>query len=393
MRILFLCHRIPYPPNKGDKLRAFNILKFLSRKHTIDLFALADDRNDLKYQKDLKSLCRKVEILYLNPLMARLKSLLHFFSSEPLTLSYFQHSELKKKVEQALATERYDLIFLYSSSMAQYVLDLDGTPPKIIDFVDADSIKWLDYAKFAKFPMSMVYRSEGEKLGAYEAKVAPHFQRILMVSEGEKERGERYVKADNVVAVRNGIDLSLYEEVPVCRAENKDLLFIGGMFYFAYIDGIFYFYKNIFPHIKRASPDTCFYVVGASPARKIRKLNKDPNMRVTGFVPDVKPYLRKAAVYVVPLRMAPGIQNKILEAMAMKVPVVATPEAAAGINAVAGRDLFVEEDPAKFASRVVELLKNTDLRRQMADNARKLIEKEYNWEKNLSRLDDILGDI
>lgn len=389
MKILFLCHRIPYPPNKGDKLRAFNILKFLSEKHTVDLLTLADDRDDLRYQDDLVPYCRQVEVFYFNPLIAKAKILAHLFSSDPLTIPYFYHAGLKKKIEQAVSDEKYDLLFLFSSSMAQYVLDMDI--PKIIDFVDADSDKWIDYAKFAQFPMSAVYRSEGMKLGRYEEKIASHFKAVLVVTEHEKKLLKRRIKQDNIYEVQNGIDLTKYEGAGTFNKANKDLLFIGGMFYFAYIDGILHFYNKAFDKIKQASPDTIFHVVGADPAKKIRKLNRDRNMNVAGFVPDVKPYLQKAAVYVVPLRMAPGIQNKILEAMAMRVPVVATPAAIAGIDAVNGRDVLVEEEPEKFADAVIKLLKNPDLRLEIAHNARQFVENNYNWNKNLSRLDDILS--
>jgi sugar transferase (PEP-CTERM/EpsH1 system associated) len=391
MKILFLCHRIPYPPNKGDKLRAFNILKHLSQKHTIDLLTLADDKKDLRYQENLKSYCRQVETFYFHPFIAKLKILLYLFSSKPLTLPYFYHSKLKKRITQVISQHSYDLLFLYSSSMVQYVLNINAPPPKVIDFVDADSQKWHDYAKLAKFPKSTIYQSEGRKLGRYEGKIAPHFKAVTVVSDQEKKKLTRYVKTDNIYEVRNGIDLSLYEAASKFNGDNKDLLFIGGMFYFAYIDGILHFYKYAFSKIKKSLPNTIFYVVGADPVKKIRKLNSDKNMRITGFVPDIIPYLQKAAVYVVPLRMAPGIQNKILEAMAMRVPVVATPAAIAGIDAVPGRDLMVEEDPVKFASAVIQLLQKPDLRQKLAENARRLVENEYNWNKNLSKFDDIFA--
>ncbi len=391
MKILFLCHRIPYPPNKGDKLRAFNILKYLAAKHTVDLFTLADDRHDLKYQDNLKPYCRQVEVFYFNPLIAQARILPRLFSPDPLTIPYFYHAGLKEQIKQAISKEKYDLLFLFSSSMAQYVLEMDI--PKVIDFVDADSDKWLDYAKFAQFPMSAIYRSEGKKLGRYEGEIASHFKAVVVVTEHEKKLLKQRIELDNVYEVQNGIDLTRYEGASTFNKANKDLLFIGGMFYFAYIDGIMHFYKEAFDKIKQASPDTLFHVVGANPARKIRKLNRDKNMNVTGFIPDVKPYLQKAAVYVVPLRMAPGIQNKILEAMAMRVPVVATPAAIAGIDAVSGRDILVEEEPEKFAAAVIKLLKNPDLREEIAHNARQLVENNYNWDKNLSRLDDIItGD-
>jgi len=391
MKILFLCHRIPYPPNKGDKLRAFNILKHLSQKHTIDLLTLADDKKDLRYQEDLKSYCRKVETFYFHPFIAKLKILLYLFSSKPLTLPYFFHSKLKKQITRLISQHSYDLLFLYSSSMVQYVLDLNNTPPMVIDFVDADSQKWHDYAKLAKFPQSIIYQSEGKKLGRYEGKIAPHFKAITVVSDQEKKKLTQYVKTDNIYEVKNGIDLSFYEAASEFKRDNKDLLFIGALFYFAYIDGILHFYKHAFGKIKKAHPDTVFHVVGADPVKKIRNLNSDKNMRITGFVPDIIPYLQKAAVYVVPLRMAPGIQNKILEAMAMRVPVVATPAAIAGIDAVPGRDLLVEEDPVKFASSVIQLLQKPDLRQEIAENARRLVENEYNWNKNLSKFDDIFA--
>ncbi len=390
MKILFVSHRIPYPPNKGDKLRAFHILKHLAQKHEVDLACVSDNKQDLSYVADLKPYCGDISAVYISPFESRLNYLRYLFSKFPITLGHFYSGQFKRQLNSLIAQGKYDLICVFSVAMSQYVLEVDHIP-KLLDLVDADCQKWLSYAEYAKFPLSFIYRLEGKRTREYEKAVCPKFTACTVVSEAEKHILEQFVPADNLHVVANGIDQKPYRPyADYKKPEEQNLLFVGGMFYFAYIDGILHFYNHAFEHIKKAFPKLKFYIVGADPAPEVLKLANDPNVRVTGFVDDLMPYLKKATVYVVPLRMAPGIQNKILEAMAMNIPVVSTSAAIQGIDAKPGRDVIVADDPKSFADGVIRLLKEPQLRHDLIQNAKKLIDEKYDWQKNLKILDKIL---
>lgn len=389
MKILFITHRIPYPPNKGDKIRSFNILKYLSQNHSISLFCLATSREDKKHLKELEKYCKSIDVALISPFKAKLKSCVDVFSLKPLTLSYFYSRKLQKCINQRLQHNEFDVIYVFSSCMAQYVTKVEGIK-KILDFVDIDSDKWAQYAKYARFPLSSVYRLESQRLRKYELEITQKFDCCIVVSEAEKKVFQSNLQISaNIFAIPNGVDFDYFKRR---SRENEDhtLAFTGAMDYFANVDGVLNFCSFILPLIKREIPEVKFYIVGNNPSYEIKKLAKDKNIFVTGFVEDIRPYLEKAAVCVVPLRIARGIQNKILEAMAMGVPVVATPQAAEGIEAKAGRDLFIENKPQRFAKKVIKIIRDRKLQEELSIKGRRFVEKEHSWQNNLVRLEDIL---
>ncbi len=390
MKILFICHRIPYPPTKGDKLRAYNILKHLAKSHEIDLVCMADTPDELEYIPKLKSYARHIHCKNLHPFKYSLNYVRFLFSKYPLTLGHFYSASFKREVEGFICGNKYDLIYVFSAAMSQYVTDIDHIP-KVLDLVDADCEKWLSYAKYASFPKSAIYNLEGNRTRKYEMEISGKFDAVTVVSESEKKILIPYIPNEKLFVVGNGLDQSLYKGYQhIKKPDEQNLLFVGGMFYFAYIDGILHFYKDAFNRIKKAFPQVKFHIVGADPAASILKLNNDPNVSVTGYVDDLMPYLTHANVYVVPLRMAPGIQNKILEAMAMNIPVVSTHAAIQGIDAVDGKDILLADRPEEFADAVISLFRQRTLRERLSANALELITDKYDWYKNLSKLDQIL---
>jgi sugar transferase (PEP-CTERM/EpsH1 system associated) len=403
MKILFIAHRIPYPPNKGDKIRSFNEIKYLSKRHSISLMCLVDEVGDLTYREDLKKYCEKVEVVFLNKRYARLKSLISLPLGKPLSLWYFFSKTLKQKIHQELKMNSYDLIFVFSSAMAQYVMSIRHIP-KVMDFVDVDSEKWLQYARYTPFPLSAIYKLEGKRLRNYEKLIARQFQQSLFVSESEANLFRSFfglaetssTSSDSIPAISaisNGIDYHYFKPMPENR-EAASLVFTGAMDYLANVDGVLYFRNEILPRIKKEIPQVRFYIVGMNPVQKIRRLEKeDKNIVVTGFVEDTRQYLSKATVFVAPLRIARGIQNKVLEAMAMGIPVVATSMAFDGIKAVPGEALFVEDDPQEFAHKVIQLIKDPLLREKMSLQARETIEKQYDWTQSMNRLEKILENL
>jgi sugar transferase (PEP-CTERM/EpsH1 system associated) len=420
MKLLYLAHRIPYPPNKGDKIRSFNEIKYLSQNHEIDLACLADDPRDLKYEEDLRKYCRTTNVVLINPKLARVKSTFCILSKKPLSVPYFYSKRLQKAINHLQSTNNYDAILCFSSPMAEYIFrsfaDRPSTikplPKLIMDFVDVDSEKWKQYSQRIHWPLSWVYQLESKRLAEFERKVAVAFDHSIFVTHGE----ERIFKSknphiQNISVITNGVDLDYFspafEQATDVFARHSTLgshpqssnlqpsspiiVFTGAMDYYANIDGVIWFSKEIFPLIKRKIPGVQFYIVGSKPAKEILSLSKNNGIRVTGYVPDTREYFQRATLAVVPLRIAQGIQNKILEPMAMGIPVVATPIAFEGIVAEENRDLVIEGDAERFANAVVALFKDVSLRMSLGRNARRAVENNHDWTRNLSKLDDVLG--
>jgi len=386
MKILFLAQRVPYPPNKGDKLRSFNEIKFLSRYHDISLVCLADNCSDLQQKNELLQYCCSVDIVYLSKVRSKINTAVALFTKKPLTLSNFYSARLKEIVHQKLRDEKFDLIFVYCSSMAQYVENITNIP-RMIDFVDVDSEKWVQYVIYARFPMNLIYGLESRRLRAYEKIIAQSFQYCFLVSEKEVDDFRSLVcPIVTLTHILNGVDLEQFQPSTEPYDPNV-IVFTGAMDYFANVEAVNYFALEILPSIKLEIPDVKFYVVGSNPAAELLSLaSNNPNIIVTGYVDQVQPYMAQAAVFVAPMRIARGVQNKILEAMSMGVPVVTTSLGFEGISAIQGRDIFVEDLPEQFANRVVQLINDKDLRRTISSNAREVVENQYNWDNNLNKL-------
>lgn len=251
--------------------------------------------------------------------------------------------------------------------------------------------------------MSWVYALEGRRLADYERKVAENFDHSILVTEAEEKIFcTRNPHIKNVSVIPNGVDLDYFSpsfsreqatrnQRPASSNQQPVIVFTGAMDYFANIDGVVWFTKKILPLIKKEIPAVQFYIVGSNPTKEVLSLSSDNGVTITGYVPDTREYLNKATVVVVPLRIARGIQNKILEAMALGLPVVATPQAFEGIDAEPKRDLILEEDPERFGQSVVQLVRNIDLRKCLGDNARKAVEDNYSWAKNLGKLDGVMS--
>jgi sugar transferase (PEP-CTERM/EpsH1 system associated) len=379
MNILFLSQRVPYPPNKGDKLRSFNEIKFLSQRHNISLACLADTPEDLQYKSELKDYCQSVDIVSRPLYRTKAQAFFSLFSNVPLTLPYFYSRKLQSIVNRRLQEDIYDLIF-----------DI----PRVIDFVDVDSEKWSQYALHAKFPLRYVYRLESKRLRRYEVSIATTFHHCFFVSEKEAGDFRNLVYPGvEITAISNGVNSDMFH--PSSKPyDSTSLVFTGAMDYFANVETVLYFVHHILPHIQEAVPNLTFYIVGRDPTEELQQLGKNhKNIIVTGYVDEVQPYVQQSAVFVAPMRIARGIQNKILEAMAMGVPVVTTSLGFEGITAMPGKDIFVEDQPERFAKQVIQLMKDSDSRKTVALNARKTVEENYNWDKNLEKLEAVLLEV
>ncbi|MDN5836068.1 MAG: TIGR03087 family PEP-CTERM/XrtA system glycosyltransferase [Nitrosospira sp.] len=393
--LLYLIHRIPYPPDKGDKIRSYHLLKHLSQHYRIHLGTFIDDEKDRNYLGKVRSLCGETCFVDLYPGTARLRSLRGLFSGQPLTLPYYRDRGLQAWVNGILETKPVRNILIFSSAMAQYVSHA-GYARRIIDFVDIDSDKWMQYSTTKTWPMSWIYRRESRLLLRYERKIAKDFDSAAFVSETEASLFKQLAPeaAAKITHFNNGVDAHYFSPQNIYPnpypAGIETLVFIGAMDYWANVDAVDWFARRVFSTIRAQLPKVAFHIVGARPTTAVMALAALPGVTVTGSVPDVRPYLAHASLAVAPLRIARGIQNKVLEAMAMEKIVIASPQAMEGICAQPGQELLVANDEVDFAHQIITLLQSGP-NRVIGRAARARVLEDYSWKRGLGRMDAILS--
>jgi sugar transferase (PEP-CTERM/EpsH1 system associated) len=395
--LLFLSQRLPYPPNKGDKIRSWHFFKHLAESHRMHLGCFIDDEADREHAATIAGRCASSLILPLRPARAKVMSLRGLLAGEALSLPYFRSRAMATWVAETMARHRPALVFVYCSVMAQYVLGLPrGEARLVVDMVDMDSQKWAQYAARKAWPASWIYRRESCTLHRFEAAASRRFDTTLFVSRAEAELYRRLTPGleGRVDFVNNGVDLD-YFSPGVDHPNPFDpgtaaIVFTGTMDYWPNIDAVAWFAEAIWPQIRARHPAARFVIVGANPSEAVKALAAQPGIVVTGRVPDIRPYLAHAAAVVAPLRVAQGVQNKVLEAMSMARPVVTSPQGLEGIDAEPGRDLLVAADAAEFAAAVTDLLRNAR-GDELGRRGRAVVERRYGWEGNLSRLSALCG--
>ena len=413
--LLLLVHRIPSPPNKGDKIRSYHLLRHLAARHEVCLGAFVDDPQDWQYEADVARLCKRVKLVGLDPRKRKLASLAGLLTGDALSVPYYRSAEMQRWVDNTVAAEGIEQAVVFSSTMAQFV-----SGPKhaglrrIADLCDVDSDKWRQYAEGKRPPMSWVYAREARALLAYERQVAREFDATLFVTQAEADLFKRLApeSAAKVGHFDNGVDTEYFDpdqafECPYAQGDSAGdraaatgagptaavagptapiAVFTGAMDYWANADAVKWFADEVWPRIRAAAPTARFFIVGSKPGPEVKALAARPGIHVTGRVPDVRPYLAHAGVAVAPLRIARGTQNKVLEALAMARPVVCTPAAAAGLSVPAGEAFRIEEDPASYADAVLALFGHGANRQ-----GREQVIRGYSWDANLAAVDALLA--
>jgi len=394
--LLFLAHRVPYPPDKGEKIRAYHALIHLAQRFKVHLGCFADDPDDLNHLPHLQEICETVRVVSLSRRQGLARALRGFASGSSLSEQYFRDAAMTRWASEIMRRFCPQSIYVFSSAMAPYALPYASSQRVILDMVDVDSEKWRVYSGKSSWPMSLIYARESRTLLAFERSAALAFDRCLFVSMAEAESFLRLVPeaADRVGHYDNGVDLVHFDPARSYanpfHANCEAIVFVGTMNYRPNIEAAEWFARDIFPRIRASRPAAEFWIVGADPASRVTRLSRLAGVRVTGRVEDVRPYLAHSACVVTPLQIAHGVQNKVLEAMAMSKPVVATPEAAEGISAVAGEELLIAETPSAFADAVMSVLSGGGF--GLGRRARKRVESDHQWSRNLQVLDDLLGE-
>ena len=430
--LLFLAHRIPYPPDKGDKIRAWHLLEHLSRRYRVHLGAFVDDPEDWRHCDKLRAVCASTYFAELNPRLGKIRALAGLLTGDPLTLPYYRHAGLQAWVDAHLHSG-VERVLAYSSAMARFVMPLtpspsDGTTKhstrlpnygsqvaaypargrgelraslrdvhldqtrRVMDFVDIDSDKWRQYAATKSWPLSWLYRREGERLLAWERKVAAAFAASLFVSATEAAdfRALAPESATRIGYYNNGVDADYFspdraydDPYPAGVAA---IAFTGAMDYWPNMDAVDWYAREVLPGLRASRPDLLFAIVGSRPPPRVRALAALPGVLVSGRVDDVRPWLAHARVVVAPLRIARGIQNKVLEGMAMARTVVATPQALEGIGARVGEEVRRAASASDLARETLAALDGPDL----GPAARARVLNDFAWDSTLARVDRLL---
>jgi len=389
VKILYLCHRFPYPPKRGGKIRPFNMIRHLAQHHEVTVCSLARSPQEAEEARGIAPYCKRFEIALVDDRIQALRMVARLPTPAPSSFGFFRSASLARTIDGLLAAEKFDLIFVHCSSVAPYVSRHRGTP-KILDFGDMDSQKWLEYARSKPFPLNAGYWLEGRKLVAEERRLARQFDLCTATTRAEWQTLEGYGTGTPSDWFPNGVDSDFF--APSAQPhEPETICFVGRMDYYPNQDSMFDFCANTLPLLRQRRPGIKLLIVGADPSAKVRRLAEIPGVTVTGSVADVRPYVHRAALMVAPLNIARGTQNKILEAMAMGVPVVASRIAAGGVDALDGEHLLTADNPQQFGEAVEQILRDSGERARLAAAGRERMLSNHSWKHSLRRLDGIIG--
>jgi sugar transferase (PEP-CTERM/EpsH1 system associated) len=388
LKILYVCHRFPFPPKRGGKIRPFNMIRHLSQRHEVTVASIARSVQEAEEGRGLEPYCACAEMATVIEPVQLLRMVARLPTLTPSSMGYFYSGQLAGRIDALLAHERFDLIFVHCSSVAQYVAGVQGIP-KILDYGDMDSQKWLEYARYKPFPLSLGYRLEAAKLARAERQLARRFDMCTATTFAEWQTLEGYRTGVLSDWFPNGVDSDYFS--PSAEAYDPDTIaFVGRMDYYPNQECMVDFCATTLPRLQAKRPSVKLSIVGADPTPAVERLGKLPGVTVTGSVPDVRPYLRRSVLMVAPLNIARGTQNKILEAMASGVPVVTSRTAAGGVDAKDREHFIVASTPDEYAIAILRLITDPVERERLARAGRERMLSNHAWDRSMQRLDNII---
>lgn len=391
---LILTHRVPFPPNRGDRIRTCNFLRHVAKRADVWLGCLADEPVSDETRKTLQSLCHRVAIVPVEPRKRWLRAGASLLTGRTISEGAFSSPRLKQLVSQWAAKMQFDSALCSSSAMAPYlqIANLERTP-RFVDLIDVDSEKWFDYARASGFLRRGIFQLEGSRLRKLESGISDWADGITVVSEPEAEIYRSFRPDGPIQAIPNGVDVD-YFSLESATADGGEIdstlqsgcVFVGALDYKPNVDGIVWFARTVWPAIQGQRPDQTLQIVGREPVPEVQKLAELPGIEVVGTVPDVRPFLSQAAVAVVPLHIARGVQNKVLEALAMAKAVVASPGPLVGLRVEDGVQLFKAIEAEQWGRCVIRLLDDAHLRRDVGIAGQAYVTAHHRWEQCLEPL-------
>ncbi len=394
-----LTHRLPYPPDRGDRIRSFNLLKLLAEHYDVSIACTSEEPVWLQHHQLLSTIAKNVTIYPISPTYSKLKIPGALIKGQAITPAWHFRQGLANEIMQWHERDPFDTVLTFCTGMAQYAKTLMKpigdfkVPYHILDLVDVDSVKWDSYAKQALPPKKWVYAAEARNLRKIEACQIDQYNAITVVSQAEADTYNKHVTQNDILhVVGNGVDYEYFNPLPQVpeNQEHHNIVFVGVLNYLPNSQCIQWFIKNVIPTLRKKNPNVTLQVVGRHPTAKINELNNVPGVEIVGSVPDVRQYLAGASLVIAPLRIARGIQNKVLEAMASQRTVVCSPAAAQGIIAQDKKHLFVADEPQQWVDTIDNLLNDPKTRQTVGFAAREQVIQEYSWQKALQPMIDLV---
>lgn len=401
--LVFLCQRLPFPPIKGERITSFNLLRYLVRHYRVYLGTFVDDPADRAGIDALRSMVEDLHVDGIGKPWAYLRALPGWLMGEPISFALFRSRGLDRWLDGIEANHKPMVIVTHSSNISAYAVDKFGRgggkePKRILHFADVDSEKFAAYAERARGPAKWIYASEARRVRREERRLAAKADAVAFVSDEEAElfRSVLAGQAGRVVTLPNGVDTETfdpqrYPEAPF-QSRGAAFMFTGAMDYLPNIQAVTWFAAEVFPGIQKIIPEAQFLIVGAKPAAAVQRLATNPGVTVTGRVESVAAYLAHAQVAVAPLQIARGIQNKVLEAMAMALPVVASQGALTGIAAEPGKHIICADTPSQWINECVALVNQPGRAQEIGHAARALVLDVYTWDAQFAKLERLLRD-
>jgi sugar transferase (PEP-CTERM/EpsH1 system associated) len=398
-RVLMLTHRLPYPPDRGDRIRSFHLLKHLSHHFDIAIACVSDEPVWLQHHQLLSTMARRVDIQPISGLFKPLRGAMALLTGRPVTPALHFRQGLAQTIQQWHEQQPFDAVLTFCTGMIDYARLItrprrpkSGAKPvrHVLDLVDVDSLKWASYAKTSWPPMRWVYGAEARRLRRVEAGDFDHFDAVTVISEAEADAYRQHVgDHPGLAVVGNGVDLKYFS--PMNDAGTKNIVFVGVLNYRPNYEGVVWFAHHVMPKLRQRVPEAKFQIVGRHPTPRIEQLAEQPGVEVVGSVPDVRAFLESAVAVIAPLQIARGVQNKVLEAMACARAVVCSQAAAQGVAAVDGEHLLAAQDPDQWVNHLERVLTDADLRTRLGASARQFVEQHYTWKDRLAPMVQILA--
>lgn len=391
MRIFFICQRVPFPPDRGDKITTFHEIRHLARRHDVHVFCLADGYRDLENVQSVLAHARTVTAVPVGRLRSKLRMVSSLLSNDPISVAAFNERKLHVLIKEKFYELRPELLIVYSGNVAQFADHFAGAA-RIIQFADLDSLKWRTYAECTQAPLKWLYKLEARRLLRYERRIATSFSHSLVCTANERSDFKRLIPEAALSLVGNGVDLEHFRPTER-QKEPKSIIFTGVMDYFPNVDAVLWFCEEVLPIVRSRVPEAKLTICGSNPVTSVRRLGRRQGVTVTGRVPDIRANLSASEIAVVPVRIARGIQNKILEALAMGLPVVSSMTAWRGTVIPQGDGILAADEPGEFAAYVVRLLTDPAYRSEMSKRGRAAVEENYTWALQLAKLDRVISAV
>lgn len=387
MKILFLTSRLPYPPNRGDRLRAYNFIKSIQRRHEIHLISFISRKVELTHIPILSQYCADIQILEKKPIHSTISVFFNLWRREPLQSLYYRSSKMQSLIESKLASGKFDAIYIHLFRMAQFVRDHKDLY-RILDLTDVISGELFRSLPYRNFFWKLLYAIEAKRINKYEKKLTDSIEEIWLISTADLEILSSLSPKANIKLISNGVDEDKFHVIKVKKIPYR-IIFTGHMSVYHNIDAALYFASEVFPAIQKTFPGSTFVIAGAEPSQAVVDLQKLENIQVLGYVEDLNKELNSSHVFVAPLRFAAGVQNKVLEAMAAGIPVIATGIVNEGLNAEIGKEILLADSPDEFITQVSKLFRDNLLCNQIGLGGLNFVRKKYSWDIALNRINQI----